>query len=142
MAFVLPRKVWSAMERHPWPGNVRQFEMVVTDALAAAVYAGPGATLAASGHAVVRLDARLLFDLLAGARAEEAGGPAFRLERPRVTRVSQFRRELERAALRTLFRENGGDFQKMAEAMTGSRREARAVRLRFNKLGLSARDER
>jgi hypothetical protein len=26
--------------------------------------------------------------------------------------------------------------------MTGSRREARAVRLRFNKLGLSARGER
>jgi hypothetical protein len=30
----------------------------------------------------------------------------------------------------------------MAERMTGSRREARAVRLRFNKLGLSARGER
>ncbi|HKD18039.1 MAG TPA: hypothetical protein VKG23_09225, partial [Thermoanaerobaculia bacterium] len=121
---------------------VRQFEMVVTDALAAAVYAGPGAALAASGRAVLRLDARLLFDLLVGARAGEASGGAFRFERPRVTRVAQYRRELERAALRTLFRENGGDFQKMAEAMTGSRREARAVRLRFNKLGLSARDER
>jgi len=142
VVFVLPRKVWAAMERHPWPGNVRQFEMVVTDALAAAVYAGPGAALAASGRAVLRLDARLLFDLLVGARAGEASGGAFRFERPRVTRVAQYRRELERAALRTLFRENGGDFQKMAEAMTGSRREARAVRLRFNKLGLSARDER
>jgi DNA-binding NtrC family response regulator len=142
VVFVLPRKVWAAMERHPWPGNVRQFEMVATDALAAAVYAGPGATLAASGRAVIRLDPRLLFDLLAGARAGEAGGAAFHLERPRVARVAQYRRELERAALRTLFRESGGDFHKMAEAMTGSRREARAVRLRFNKLGLSARDER
>ena len=51
-------------------------------------------------------------------------------------------RELERAALRALFQEAGGDFERMAEIMTGSRREVRAVRLRFNKVGLSARGER
>jgi DNA-binding NtrC family response regulator len=141
--FVLPRKAWSAIERHPWPGNVRQFEMVVADALAAAVYAGAGATASASGQALIRLDARLLFDLLAGARLAAGGGPAGGAERlPRAATVAQFRREVERAALRRLFRESGGDFRKMAEAMTGSRREARAVRLRFNKLGLSARGER
>ena len=64
------------------------------------------------------------------------------LERPRVDSVEGFRRELERAALRPLFHECGGDFARMAERMTGSRRDARAVRLRFNKLGLSARGER
>jgi hypothetical protein len=58
--------------------------------------------------------------------------------------VAGFRRELERSALRALFREAGGDFARMAERMTGSAsaKEARAVRLRFNKLGLSARDEK
>jgi hypothetical protein len=44
--------------------------------------------------------------------------------------------------MRALFREARGDFERMAEAMTGSRREARAVRLRFNKIGLSAREDR
>ena len=44
--------------------------------------------------------------------------------------------------MRALFQEAGGDFERMAEIMTGSRREARAVRLRFNKIGLSARGER
>jgi DNA-binding NtrC family response regulator len=141
--FVVPRKAWTAIQRHPWPGNVRQFEMVVTDALAAAVYGGGAAETASSGRAVFRLDARMLFDLLAGARAGGGAAPAGSAERfPRAPSVAQFRRELERGALRRLFQESGGDFQRMAEAMTGSRREARAVRLRFNKLGLSARGER
>ena len=142
VVFVLPRKAWAAMERHPWPGNVRQFEMVVADALAAAVYAGAGASIDRSGGARIALDARMLFDLLAGARAGEAAGGRILLDRPRSPSVAEFRRDLERAAMRALFQETGGDFERMAERMTGSRREARAVRLRFNKLGLSARGER
>ncbi|HWZ86994.1 MAG TPA: sigma 54-interacting transcriptional regulator [Thermoanaerobaculia bacterium] len=143
VVFVLPGKAWAAMERHPWPGNVRQFEMVIADSIAAAVYAGAGASLDRSGHALIPLDARMLFDLLAGARAGEAGGSErWVLDRPKSPSVALFRRDLERAALRALFQETGGDFERMAELMTGSRREARAVRLRFNKLGLSARGER
>ena len=140
--FVVPRKAWAAMERHPWPGNVRQFEMALADALAASVYAGGGASIDASGRARVALDARLLFDLLAGARAAEATEGRFALERPKSPSVAGFRRELERTAMRALFRESRGDFERMAEAMTGSPREARAVRLRFNKIGLSAREDR
>jgi hypothetical protein len=41
-----------------------------------------------------------------------------------------------------MFRESGGSFERMSERMTGSPRHARAARLRFNRLGLSARDER
>ena len=141
VTFVLPRKAWSAMEKHPWPGNVRQFEMAIADALAAAVYAGGGASIDASGRARIPLDARLLFDLLAGARAAEAGTGPFSLDRPKASTVAGFRRELEKAAMRALFHEARGDFERMAEAMTGSPREARAVRLRFNKIGLSARDD-
>jgi DNA-binding NtrC family response regulator len=142
VVFVLPGKAWSAMQRHPWPGNLRQFEMAVTDSLAAAVYAGAGASLDRSGRARIALDARLLFDLLAGARASEPATERFAVERPRASSVAGFRRELERTTLRALFREAGGDFERMAELMTGSRKEARAVRLRFNKLGLSARGEK
>ena len=143
VVFVLPAKVWAAMERHPWPGNVRQFEMVVGDALAAAVYAGAGAALDRSGRTRLTLDARMLFDLLSGARsAESPPSRSLVLDRPRSPSVAQFRRDLERAAMRALFEETGGDFEAMAEKMTGSRREARAVRLRFNRLGLSARGPR
>jgi DNA-binding NtrC family response regulator len=144
VVFVVPRKAWAAIEQHPWPGNVRQFEMALADAIAAAVYAGGGASIDASGRARLHLDARLLFDLLAGAReATGAGaGATFALERPQASTVTGFRRELERSAMRTLFKEARGDFARMAEAMTGSRREAKAARLRFNKIGLSAREDR
>ena len=103
---------------------------------------GDALEIDASGRARIPLDARLLFDLLAGARAAEAGAGPFALERPKAPTVAGFRRELEKAAMRALFREARGDFERMAEAMTGSPREARAVRLRFNKIGLSARDDR
>jgi DNA-binding NtrC family response regulator len=142
VVFVLPRKAWKAMERHPWPGNLRQFEMTLFDSLAAAVYSGAGAVIDRWGRAVIALDARLLFDLMAGARSGETGAGRLAFERPRAHTVARFRREVERAAMRALFQEAGGDFERMAEIMTGSRREARAVRLRFNKIGLSARGER
>ncbi len=149
VVFVVPGKAWAAMLRHPWPGNLRQFDMILTDALAAAVYAGTGASPQRDGRVRIALDPRLLFDLLAGARASEpapaAPGPGFgSMNRPRASTVAGFRRELERSTLRALFREAGGDFARMAERMTGSAspKEARAVRLRFNKLGLSARGEK
>src|SRR4029077_16481790 len=100
----LPGKAGAAMERHPWPGNVRQFEMVVADALSAAVYAGAGASIERSGRARIPLHARILFHLLSGPRST-APTPASKLalDRPRPTSVAGFRWELERAALRALF---------------------------------------
>jgi hypothetical protein len=89
------------------------------------------------------MDPRLLFDLLAEARQEDApsAGETLALPRPQVDSVEGFRRELERSAFRQVFRECDGDFARMAERMTGSPADERAVRLRFNKLGLSARRE-
>jgi DNA-binding NtrC family response regulator len=140
-AIVLPAKVWSAIRRHPWPGNLRQFEMVLHDMLAHAIYASGPPELERSGRAVFEIDARMAFGLLSGARSTE-GPERLILPRPRASSVAAFRRELEKAAFRTLFHEAQGDFETMAERMTGDRSEARAARLRFNKLGLRAREER
>ncbi len=142
VAFVLPRKGWKAILAHPWPGNVRQLEMVLGDLMAAAIYAGSGPRVDRRSRAVFALDPGLLFDLLAEA---DAGAPRERrlaLPFPRASSVEEFRRELEREAMRALFREAEGDFARMAELMLGSRGAERAVRLRFNRLGLSARAER
>ena len=38
VVFFLPRKAWAAMAKHPWPGNLRQFGMVLSDLLAATLY--------------------------------------------------------------------------------------------------------
>ncbi len=143
IVFTLPRKGWQAIARHPWPGNVRQFAMVLADLLAATLYGRTAATRDRSGRIVFTMDPRLLFDLLAEARQEDVASAdeVFALPRPKVESVESFRRELERSAFRQLFHECEGDFARMAERMTGSAADERAVRLRFNKLGLSARRE-
>jgi DNA-binding NtrC family response regulator len=143
VVFALPRKGWQAIARHPWPGNVRQFAMVLADLLAATLYGRAAAAKDRNGRVVFSIDARLLFDLLAEARQEDAPAAAdsLVLPRPRVDGVEDFRRELERSAFRQLFHECEGDFARMAARMTGSVADERAVRLRFNRLGLSARRE-
>ena len=141
--FFLPRKAWQAVRRHPWPGNVRQFEMVLTDLLSASLYGRGSAALDRKGRVVFSLDPRLLFDLLREARGSDARPEeTLALPKPKAGSVEEFRRELERSALRLLFREAKGDFERMAELMTGRASEHRAVRLRFNRLGLSAKAER
>jgi DNA-binding NtrC family response regulator len=145
VVFVLPGKAWTAMTRHSWPGNVRQFEMVLIDVLASALYGGlPPAIDGRDGQhrAVFAIEARMVFSLLTGASESDASTEKLVLKRPRAPSVAGFRRELERAAFRALFREAGGDFERMSRLMTGSTREARAARLRFNRLGLSAREEK
>ena len=141
--FFLPRKAWQAVRRHPWPGNVRQFEMVLADLLSASLYGRGSAAPDRKGRVVFSLDPRLLFDLLREARGGDARpGETLAVPRPNAGSVEEFRRELERSALRLLFREAKGDFERMAELMTGSASAHRAVRLRFNRLGLSAKAER
>jgi two-component system nitrogen regulation response regulator GlnG len=139
--FRMPRKAWAAMQRHPWPGNLRQFAMLLEDALASTLYGGETPRLEGAS-AVFDVDARLVFDLLAGARDAESPAARLTLEAPRASSVAAFRRAVEREAFRALFRESGGSFERMSERMTGSARHARAARLRFNRLGLSVREER
>jgi DNA-binding NtrC family response regulator len=140
-AIVIPTRVWTAMRRHPWPGNLRQFEMVLHDMLAHAIYAAGPPEVDRAGRATFEIDARMAFGLLSGARSGDAPDRLI-LPRPRAATVAAYRRELEKSAFRALFREAQGDFEAMAERMTGDRSEARAARLRFNKLGLRAREER
>jgi DNA-binding NtrC family response regulator len=140
--FALPHKAWLAVTKHAWPGNLRQFEMVLSDLLSAALYGGGGGSLDRRGRVVFAVDPRLLFQLLAEAEGDSKSHDArLVLPRPQVTTVEAFRRELERSAFRWAFHETRGDFAAMAELFTGSRVEERAVRLRFNRLGLSVRSE-
>lgn len=138
--FSLPGKAWTAMSRHAWPGNIRQFEMVLTDVLASCLYGRGEPAIDRRGRAIFRVDARLVFDLLAGAR-QAAPSPEDRwvVPRPKASSIAGFRRELERSIFRALFEETKGDFAQIAEILTGTPRGARAARLRFNRLGLSAR---
>ena len=145
VVFSLPRKGWAAIARHPWPGNVRQFGMVLADLLAATLYGRAAAARDRAGRVVFAVENRLLFDLLAEARQEEAHRPgrgrpdAPAPEGRRTSRTSAASSSAPPSASSSTSAH--GDFARMAERMTGSAADERAVRLRFNKLGLSARRE-
>ena len=124
----------------PAAGPVR---MVLVDLLSAAVYAGDGAQIDKEGRAVFALEPRLLFDLLAGADAGKARAEErLSLPKPTASTVEDLRREIEVSLYRQAFHAAEGDFSRMSEILLGTAKEERAVRLRFNKLGLSAREER
>lgn len=56
--------------------------------------------------------------------------------------LNQVAQEVERHYMMALFEQYEGDFGRMAEKLLGDRKRARAVRLRFNQLGLRVRDLR
>jgi DNA-binding NtrC family response regulator len=142
VVFALPPRAWEAAEQYPWPGNIRQFEMFLADVLAHCLYGSRGPSLDRRGRAVFSIDGRLCADLLRQARAGPGGSSTWTIEKPRPGPVASVRKELEKCVYRMLFRDTGGDFRRMAEILTGKAGSSRAVRLRFNRLGLSAREER
>jgi len=154
VAFVLGRESVRALERHRFPGNVRELELFVTNAVVFALTDALEAVeqgRAASGDAarIVPIPARLVRELLhdgrpaskAGAR-EERGGRSFRLAP--ADGLHDVARSLEVQLYEQLFAEHDGDFEAMARALLGrdDPSSARKVRLRFNQLGLRVRGAR
>ncbi len=153
LVFVLSRQSFAAMRAHRWPGNVRELSMLISNAsifaLADALAAAEGGRAATAAAArTIPIPARLVRELLDASwseadpdpASEQAGGLLLE-PRPALRDVA---RELERRLYERLFRETGGDFEAMAgRLLLGDPRvNARRVRLRFNQLGLRARDLR
>jgi len=146
--FVLSRHSAGELRAHDWPGNVRELELLLANAI---VFALADALEAAqSGRRTgapdtIPIPAKLVRELLgAGWRAstddepERAGGFSFR---PRA-QLRDVARDLERQLFVRLFRETGGDFERMAARLLegDDPGAARKVRLRFNQLGLRVKD--
>ncbi len=149
----LPQPAWEQLAAHAWPGNVRELAMVmhnlVTFTLVGAVDALREGYPIRSNR--LQVDPGLVGTLLAGYAAlpSEAGDGAepaddgsYRLfVRPAET-LNAVSNEVERQYMTALFRQTGGDFAAMAEHLLGDSDKARAVRLRFNQLGLKVRELR
>jgi two-component system nitrogen regulation response regulator GlnG len=151
VAFVLTRGSLADIERHAFPGNVRELELFVTNvvvfALTDALEAleqGRGARGEAAR--VVPLPSRLVRELLDGgnvegttSRARKGGERVFRVE-PKDG-LHEAANALEMQLYTQLFAETEGDFEAMARAILGrdDATSARRVRLRFNQLGLRVR---
>lgn len=150
LQLALPRPAWSRLEAHAWPGNLRELAMVmhnlVTFTLVAAVDAiGAGLELQSPR---LQVDPGLVADLLAGAPTL-AGTPETPTD-PDVIAVrvapgstlNAVAAEVERQYCLKLFEQTGGDFTVLAERLLGDPERARAVRLRFNQLGIKVRELR
>ena len=139
------------LEGHPWPGNVRELQMImhniVTFTLVGVADAiREGLPLSSTRFQV---DPGLVSSLLAGyvlPETEEAvlakgdGAPGIHVQLEGGKTLNAVSNSVERQYFRTLFEQTRGDFSAMAEMLLGDRDKARAVRLRFNQLGLKVRE--
>jgi DNA-binding NtrC family response regulator len=146
LSLALPRAGWRLLESHRWPGNLRELALVlrnlVTFTLVSAADAvGAGLRLTSPR---LQIDPSLVGTLLdASPRPPPAGeGSVPSLVLRPAESLNAVARDLERRAYEGLFRETGGDFEAMAEALLDDPARARAVRLRFNQLGLKVRELR
>lgn len=147
LQLVIPKAAWQQLRRHGWPGNIRELAMVinnlVTFTLVEAVDAWrSGVQLSARR---LQINPGLVGQLLSAAAAlggdaadasapVRAGDISVRLE-PAET-LNAVSNAVERQYMISLYRQHAGDFAQMATTLLGDSQKARAVRLRFNQLGL------
>ncbi len=150
---LVPTPAWKMLEAHSWPGNVRELSMVmrniVTFTLVAAVDAVRAGLKLTSPR--LQVDPGLVGQLLSGAAAlvqrEGAQSTARELDDDEVAVRIESKESLnavanaaERQYMLELFRRHRGDFGAMAARLLGDASKGRAVRLRFNQLGLKVRE--
>ncbi|MGD8861802.1 MAG: sigma 54-interacting transcriptional regulator [Myxococcales bacterium] len=156
LSLELPAPAWQRLKEHRWPGNLRELSMVMHNLVAFTLVHAVDAL--SSGVALsqprLQVDPGLLGELLAGSAglaapaaddddgsgAEGGDGIGVRLS-PQST-LNQVAQDVERQYLVALFRRTRGDFAQMAKLLLGDESRTRAVRLRFNQLGLKVRELR
>jgi len=150
VTFVLPRSSLQKLRAHDWPGNVRELELLIANAVLMSLgdaldvaEVRPDAPLA---HAIP-IPAKLVGELLEASWVRAGSEGVTQLQAGSLERRGHLRdvaRDLERQLFERLFHETGGDFRAMAERLlTGDPKgNARRVRMRFNQLGLKARELR
>jgi DNA-binding NtrC family response regulator len=141
-----PDRTLRALGEHSWPGNLREFAMVVENAVSFAIAELAGIP-AGERPDVVQIRPKLVHDLVhtaGSAKTPAAEGDGWRfmaVVRPDET-LNKVAVEVERQYFVALWREARGDFARMAEVLLGDAEHARKVQLRFNQLGLKVRDLR
>ena len=146
MVFVLSSGSVRALRAHPWPGNLRELDHLLSTAavmtLSDALIAAESSRATAENPRWLPISAKLIRELLRGSPSQSAG--AERLSRPPAATLHGYMSAMESDLLQSLFKETGGDFSAMAQRLLiGSpAKNARRVRLRFNQLGLKVKGPR
>jgi two-component system nitrogen regulation response regulator GlnG len=154
LVLAVPEPAWKQLAAHPWPGNVREVWMLVYNLVTFTLVEAADALRAGLALSSRRLqvDPGLVGELLSGsaslspqgsvapAVAEEEAALALRLAVRPHDSLNAVATDVERQYFLQLFKESGHDFSRMAERLLMDPEKARAVRLRFNQLGLKVRE--
>lgn len=144
LVLLFPDRTLRLLRSHRWPGNLREFAMVIENALTftfAELVGMPGG----GRPDVVQVRPKLVRDLLRAVRverstADEGWGCSVGIKpNPTLNHVAQ---DVERQYFTKLWEQEEGDFAAMARVLMGDETGARKVQLRFNQLGLKVREMR
>ncbi len=163
LELALPTAAWKALAAHRWDGNMRELEMVVANLVGLTLFAAADAVRSGMQLSSTRLqiDAALIAELLGATAIDAADGddatsPAsadatvgeratdapYAVDVEASHSLNSVMVGVERQVYAALFERTAGDFERMAVCLLGDGERSRAVRQRFNQLGLSARELR
>ncbi len=154
----LPEAARRQLAAHSWPGNLRELSTVMQNIATFTLVAAADALAAGVAIKSTRLqvDAGLVAGLLSAssptgtasgagsmrpppAAASATNGRALPVEVRTGKTLNAVATEVERQYMLALFTQTQGSFEAMAEILLGDATRIRAVRLRFNQLGLKVR---
>ncbi len=142
LVLLVPERTQRLLRRHRWPGNLREFSMVLENALTFTFAELAALPMGARGD-VVQVRPKLVRDLLHAVRVDRPGTEeGWRCQvvvhpDPTLNHVAQ---DVERQLYSRLWEELDGDFSAMSRVLTGDDTGARKIQLRFNQLGLKVRE--
>jgi two-component system nitrogen regulation response regulator GlnG len=156
LELVMPEPAWNLLSSHRWPGNMRELSMMMHNLLTFTLVGAVDAIRAGVRLTSPRLqvDPGLVGNLLQGSAVlgggagstsvvpagSSANGDGLRVRLEQAPTLNAVATAVERQYFLHLFRETNGDFGRMAEQLLGDAAKSRAVRLRFNQLGLKVRE--
>ena len=148
LELLLPRPALQRLQQHRWPGNLRELSTMVHNLVAFTLVGALDALTARLPLSSPRLqiDAALVDLLLSGASGSTTDHVHPNSMNEHLVRVTpapslnDVSQDVERQVLRQMYQSTGGDFAEMAKRLLGDDSRGRAVRLRFNQLGLRVRD--
>ena len=145
----VPDPAWRRLARHPWPGNLRELSMVMHNIVTFTLVAAVDAIELGAPVRTPRLqvDTGLVSELLTGSaplpetpETDQADPDVLPLRIQPAPTLNAVSTGIERQYFLHLYRQSDGDFGKMAERLLGDATRGRAIRLRFNQLGLKVRE--
>ena len=148
---IIAKPTWKRLLTHTWPGNLRELSMVIHNIVSFTLVGAVDAVHSGLNLESVRfqVDPVLVTELLASSKGlgtenspidEDFDQCLVQLEADGS--LNAVAKNVERQYFLSLFQKTEGDFEAMANLLLGDTGRSRAIRLRFNQLGLKVRELR